>query len=59
MTNNTDIARTLIESKQYHIDDAITPQLIIDAIAAMPSCSNEDANRIIQALIDTFPTLEI
>jgi hypothetical protein len=61
MTNNMtpqEIASTLEESKQYHIDDSITPELIIGAIAAMPSLSLEGARSIVKAIRDNFNGFE-
>lgn len=53
MTNNN-ISKTLIESQQFEIDDAITPSLIISAIGAMPSLSLDDARAIVKAIRDNF-----
>lgn len=58
MTNTNDIKNTLIESQQYHTDDSITPELIIGAIAAMPSLSIEGARAIVKAIRDNFNGFE-
>jgi len=52
------IAQTLTESREFHTDDAITPQLICDAIRAMPSASLSDLRQIVKACRDAFPTFD-
>ena len=48
------IADALRDSRETEIDYRITPDLIIDAIRAMPSLSHDDASRIIESIAETF-----
>lgn len=56
MQNITEI---IIDSRDYSIDDRITPDLIIEAISRMPQLSYDDARRIIDAMNENFPSLDI
>lgn len=58
MTNFKEVAKTLAESREFLTDDSITPQLIADAIGAIPQMSIDDARMIVKAIRDSFPGLD-